>query len=69
MKNCRTGHIFLVMKLSSFETHVGLRPHHRVFFSFCVSMVCVCVLVGGGGVGEKPFQCYEGLLRADFCYK
>ena len=41
------------MKLSSFETNVGLRPHHRVFFSFCVSMcvcVCVCVLVGGGVV-------------------
>ena len=39
-------------------------------FSFLsVYLWCVCVLVGGGGVGEKPFQCYEGLLRADFCYK
>ena len=54
MKNCRTGHLFLVMKLSSFETNVGLRPHHRVFFSFCV---CACVLWGsGGGGGEKAFS-------------
>ena len=73
MKNCRTGHLFLVMKLSSFETNVGLRPHHRVFFSFCVCVCgCVGVCVGGGrggGGGGKPFQGYEGLLRANFCYK
>ena len=58
MKNCRTGHLFLVMKLSSFETNVGLRPHHRVFFSFCVSM-CVCVCWWGERGGEKPFQYLE----------
>ena len=51
MKNCRTEHLFLVMKLSSFATNLGLGPHNRVFFS-----VCELMCVGGG----KPSPCYEG---------